>query len=146
MAAALESAPKRKLTRVLSDRKKAAADANHRPQVVVLAVDEARILKRNRLDWIGRLRRALVRANAEIGSLGGILVVLIDTDPKVANATPTPRLLLPPSYRDREQNPMPPLVLSRTMDSYWRFQMNRDGVVVVEEEDGIFQPLRIKLP
>lgn len=121
---------------------KSASDAKQgstKPQVVILAVDEARMLlslQHMKVDYYRLLRRALVMANEAIGLDGGILAVLVDTSSNVSDLLPP--LASDSSSRNHEPNPLtllPALVLSHTMDSYWRHQLREEGIDVGEDDD-----------
>lgn len=75
-------------------------------------------------------------ANEAIGLDGGILAVLVDTSSNVSDLLPP--LASDSSSRNHEPNPLtllPALVLSHTMDSYWRHQLREEGIDVGEDDD-----------
>ncbi|KAG2785975.1 hypothetical protein PC129_g16867 [Phytophthora cactorum] len=85
-------------------------------KLVILVIDEARNLlgeeKGREMNDFRKLRQALVSANMEISTGGGIFGVLVDTNPKIADLS-----------NDEDSDSFlsyPPFVLADTMDANWR--------------------------
>ncbi|EEY67550.1 uncharacterized protein PITG_17869 [Phytophthora infestans T30-4] len=107
-------------------------------KMVVLVVDEARSLLNEKADP-GALtvkvndfrlfRRALALVNNRIGAEGGIFAVLVDTNSKISDLTPS--LASDPSSRNYKNSTgletFPPFVLTHTMDEHWHQYLKRSG-------------------